>query len=253
MRIIVSFLRIFASPFHRTDHDQDESFIVFSCMRALWISDFFLRYEILCHNRACTIDHIVEEKWKQFPHWPKYFTVRFMKWNFHVNAFGSIEVLCDIPLRLDILRRIKLRRLYLFSAGGRYLLYVILRPGSKFWSYFLNICEVKAFVFLDRYGEPEKRNFCGIVLRFYIPATEDNRPFNISQMALFCNILFSRGTKKKKQWKASNHRALLLQTPIISWRYLNYLKSLINRCLNHILNLRGLLRKSHAARSSRIS
>ena len=126
-------------------------------------------------------------------------------------------------------------------------------PWRWIWSYFLNICEVKAFVFLDRYGEPEKRNFCGIVLRFYIPATEDNRPFNISQMALFCNILFSRGTKKKKQWKASNHWALLLQTPIISWRYLNYLKSLINRCLNHILNLRGLLRKSHAARSSRIS
>lgn len=125
-------------------------------------------------------------------------------------------------------------------------------PWQWIWSYFLNICEVKAFVFLDRYGEPEKRNFCGIVLRFYIPATEDNRPFNISQMALFCNILSSRGTKKK-QWKASNHRALLLQTPIFSWRYLNYLKSLINRCLNHILNLRGLLRKSRAARSSRIS
>ena len=143
MRIILSFLRIFASPFHRTDHDQDESFIVFSCMRALWILDFFLRYEILCHNRACTIDHIVEEKLKQFPHWPKYFTVRFMKWNFHVNAFGSIEVLCDIPLRLDILRRIKLRRLYLFSAGGRYLLYVILRPGSEFDLIFLIFVKFK--------------------------------------------------------------------------------------------------------------
>lgn len=66
-----------------------------------------------------------------------------MKWNFHVNAFGSIEVLCDIPLRLDILRRIKLRRLYLFSAGGRYLLYVILRPGSEFDLIFLIFVKLK--------------------------------------------------------------------------------------------------------------
>lgn len=199
MRIILSFLRIFASPFHRTDHDQDESFIVFSCMRALWILDFFLRYEILCHNRACTIDHIVEEKLKQFPHWPKYFTVRFMKWNFHVNAFGSIEVLCDIPLRLA---QDKTPAPLPFFSGRTLSVVCNSSPWQWIWSYFLNICEVKAFVFLDRYGEPEKRNFCGIVLRFYIPATEDNRPFNISQMALFCNILFSRRTKKKNSGKS---------------------------------------------------
>ena len=94
-------------------------------------------------------------------------------------------MLCDISARGDILHSVKIRRFPSLLPKGRYLIEPVLKPGKEYIFIFIIFGELEHTFAWIGLVDIQQGVFSHIMLRFYIPGAQDNRPFSSSHMAFF--------------------------------------------------------------------